>query len=268
MFTSILQQIPQYCVPTHFIELPESLLSFFSEDSIIPPLDLHNPSPDHTALYNAFNSFHKPCFFKLSGNAPTDAKWMSGDLKVYSLNNGLCLLKASDRCSFDSYPQFLEIKPFVEIDPAHEFRLVVKQGELKAIIQRHGEYFFPGIISGKHYLTQKFTRFISKIQHTISDNSITYLINIYFNCKNCEWEKGTVRILDISEFLPENFPYINQLTSQDCQFFAVEDPSLVFSSPIVSYSGLPIEVYNHDDGEAVWELIRSAKREDQSNLID
>lgn len=83
---------------------------------------------------------HDYVFIKLNSKAPTDSEFLCVQLKCFSLDDILSLLKGSERLNqvFNPYSKnYLIIKPWYKIEHKNEFRCYLINKRLKGISQRY-----------------------------------------------------------------------------------------------------------------------------------
>jgi len=83
---------------------------------------------------------HDYVFIKLNSKAPTDSEFLCIQLKCYTLDDILSLLKGSERLNqvFNPYSKnYLIIKPWYKIEHKNEFRCYLVNKRLKGISQRY-----------------------------------------------------------------------------------------------------------------------------------
>lgn len=83
---------------------------------------------------------HDYVFIKLNSKAPTDSEFLCVQLKCFSLDDILSLLKGSERLNqvFNPYSKnYLIIKPWYKIEHKNEFRCYLVNKRLKGISQRY-----------------------------------------------------------------------------------------------------------------------------------
>ena len=83
---------------------------------------------------------HDYVFIKLNSKAPTDSEFMCLQLKCFTLDDILALLKASARLNnvFNPYSKnYLIIKPWYKIEHKNEFRCYLVNKRLKGISQKY-----------------------------------------------------------------------------------------------------------------------------------
>ena len=83
---------------------------------------------------------HDYVFIKLNGKAPTDSEFLCVQLKCFSLDDILTLLKGSKRLNqvFNPYSKnYLIIKPWYKIEHKNEFRCYLVNKRLKGISQKY-----------------------------------------------------------------------------------------------------------------------------------
>ena len=83
---------------------------------------------------------HDYVFIKLNSKAPTDSEFLCMQLKCFSLDDILCLLKGSERLNevFNPYSKnYLIIKPWYKIEHKNEFRCYFVNKRLKGISQKY-----------------------------------------------------------------------------------------------------------------------------------
>ena len=127
---------------THkIIELDENFKKYIMMDSIsLDPEDKKLISREISDKIQAEIKTHDYVFIKLNSKAATDSEFMCVQLKCFSLDDILTLIKASERIRkvFNPYGQnLLIIKPWYKIEPKNEFRCYLINKRLKGISQRY-----------------------------------------------------------------------------------------------------------------------------------
>ena len=83
---------------------------------------------------------HDYVFVKLNSKAPTDSEFLCCQLKSFSIDDILTLLKGSERLNnvFNPYSKnYLVIKPWYKIEHKNEFRCYLINKRLKGISQKY-----------------------------------------------------------------------------------------------------------------------------------
>ena len=127
---------------THkIIELDENFKKYIMMDSIsLDPEDKKLISREISDKIQAEIKTHDYVFIKLNSKAATDSEFMCVQLKCFSLDDILTLIKASERIRkvFNPYGQnLLIIKPWYKIEHKNEFRCYLINKRLKGISQRY-----------------------------------------------------------------------------------------------------------------------------------
>ena len=127
---------------THkLIELDEDFKKYIMMDSIsLNPEDKKLISREISDKIQAEIKTHDYVFIKLNSKAATDSEFMCVQLKCFSLDDILTLIKASERVRkvFNPYGQnLLIIKPWYKIEHKNEFRCYLINKRLKGISQRY-----------------------------------------------------------------------------------------------------------------------------------
>ena len=127
---------------THkIIELDENFKKYIMMDSIsLGPEDKKLISREISDKIQAEIKTHDYVFIKLNSKAATDSEFMCVQLKCFSLDDILTLIKASERIRkvFNPYGQnLLIIKPWYKIEHKNEFRCYLINKRLKGISQRY-----------------------------------------------------------------------------------------------------------------------------------
>ena len=131
---------------THkLIELDEDFIKYIMMDSIsLAPEDKKLISREISDKIQAEIKTHDYVFIKLNSKAATDSEFMCVQLKCFSLDDILTLIKASERIYnvFNPYGQnYLIIKPWYKIEHKNEFRCYLINKRLKGISQRYIDSF-------------------------------------------------------------------------------------------------------------------------------
>ena len=127
---------------THkLIELDDNFKKYILMDSIsLAPEDKKLISREISDKIQAEIKTHDYVFIKLNSKAATDSEFMCVQLKCFSLDDILTLIKGSERIRkvFNPYGQnLLIIKPWYKIEPKNEFRCYLINKRLKGISQRY-----------------------------------------------------------------------------------------------------------------------------------
>jgi len=130
------------CMITHkIIELDDDFKKYLKLDGIsIAPEEKKLISRDISdKIVNEIKT-HDYVFIKLNSKAPTDSEFLCVQLKCFSLDDILSLLKGSERLNqvFNPYSKnYLIIKPWYKIEHKNEFRCYLINKRLKGISQRY-----------------------------------------------------------------------------------------------------------------------------------
>ena len=130
------------CMITHkLIELDDDFKKYLKLDGIsIAPEEKKLISRDISdKIVNEIKT-HDYVFIKLNSKAPTDSEFLCVQLKCFSLDDILSLLKGSERLNqvFNPYSKnYLIIKPWYKIEHKNEFRCYLINKRLKGISQRY-----------------------------------------------------------------------------------------------------------------------------------
>lgn len=130
------------CMITHkLIELDDDFKKYLKLDGIsIAPEEKKLISRDISdKIVNEIKT-HDYVFIKLNSKAATDSEFLCVQLKCFSLDDILSLLKGSERLNqvFNPYSKnYLIIKPWYKIEHKNEFRCYLINKRLKGISQRY-----------------------------------------------------------------------------------------------------------------------------------
>ena len=128
-------------ITNKLIELDEDFKKYIIMDSIsLNPEDKKLINREISDKIQAEIKEHDYVFIKLNSKAATDSDFMCVQLKCFSLDDILTLIKASERIYnvFNPYGQnYLIIKPWYKIEHKNEFRCYLVNKRLKGISQRY-----------------------------------------------------------------------------------------------------------------------------------
>ena len=130
------------CMITHkLIELDEDFKKYLMLDGIsLAPEEKKLISRDISDKILSEIKTHDYVFIKFNSKAPTDSEFLCIQLKCFSLDDILSLLKGSEKLYnvFNPYSKnYLIIKPWYKIEHKNEFRCYLVNKRLKGISQRY-----------------------------------------------------------------------------------------------------------------------------------
>lgn len=174
---------------TKQIPVTEGLKHFLQQDSILLTEENLNMIEKEAkqAISNALNEYGS-VFIKFNGKAPTDSYFLVNDLRCYSLEDVLVLLKGSSRFDLKEDGNSLLVKKWITIEPKEEFRCYVINKTLKGIRQRHLDLFMDYQSEDLDLIKEKINHKLKEVTSTLGDGK--FIIDVANLC-------GKVKILDI-----------------------------------------------------------------------
>lgn len=131
-------------------------------------------------ITRAIASLPGSCVVGLDSCMPTDSVSFQ---KSKSLKNGKLALKILNesekvKSAVSSGDKTITVRPYRRMDKTREFRLFVKDGELKAMTQRNLERHFKRLEARRELYWQKGVSFVDEIKKYINEKD--YVVDIYF----------------------------------------------------------------------------------------
>lgn len=263
----------------HFITIPDSLLNFLKEESII--LDEETMNNLDPTFVNNVQEVLNECgcvFMKLNWSSANDSHFLNQGLKIFTIKDILRMLKGSSKLFLDlknietSNNEQRLIHPILvlfkwyEIETKNEFRCFLIGKELKAICQRNLSHFY-------NYSEEEIMNF-KKILIKFKENLVmeqgvsNFLLSYKFNAIDVYiTRKNNVKIIDVGGkykdlLLYNSWNEINELNDLSIKYIVNDCDSRI---PQYLENKVPLEAFQYGGLTKLLEMMEKSELEIDEN---
>lgn len=218
---------------------------------------IHSFQEFHESVKSTILALDNSVVPKLNWSAPKDAKWMliNNSLECRDTNDIYLLLKSSDHIvddidnafdgiseETDSFPFELVLKKFVDVNPALEFRVFIKDSNIVGISSRDMNHY-PYLALELPTIRSTIELFFNQYGRSFSESS--YILDLYIPKPYTK-----VTIIDVNPFSPKAESYLytwdellSPLPQDEFEFRIVpENNTGSFATKEFSESQVPFDV--------------------------